>query len=148
MLLAGTTVNRIFTYKFVSRLPQWTKVDISGEEAPPAPYETMTHEMLDDRGAHESMFRQQFVSPAVLEANEAGAMPPAKFDRVGAENIDQILIWIEKGAKEENYNKRLDRNEPEPEPTPTPNPSPSSSPTPIDPDVSEYKNYPWSNFHF
>lgn len=73
-LFVGTTVNIIFTYKFLSRLPQWTKPDVTDEEEPPAPYETMTHEMLDDRGAHESMFRQTFVSPAVLEANEAGAL--------------------------------------------------------------------------
>ena len=73
-LFTGTAVNFIFTYKFLRRLPEWTKVDVEDEEAPPAPYETMTHEMLDDRGAHESMFRQTFVSPAVLEANEAGAL--------------------------------------------------------------------------
>ena len=74
MLSAGTTVNLIFTYKFLRRLPDWTKVDISGEEEPPAPYETMTHDMLDHRGAHETFLSQPFVSPAVLEANEAGAM--------------------------------------------------------------------------
>ena len=73
-LFTGTTVCFIFTYKFLKRLPEWTKVDVGGEEAPPAPYETMTHEMLDDRGAHEAMFHQTFVSPAVLEANEAGAL--------------------------------------------------------------------------
>lgn len=73
-LIVGTLVCFIFTYKFLRRLPEWTKVDVSGEEAPPAPYETMTHEMLDDRGAHEAMFHQTFVNPAVLEANEAGAL--------------------------------------------------------------------------
>jgi hypothetical protein len=74
MLFAGTAVNLIFTYKFLRRLPEWTKVDISGEEAPPAPYDTMTHDMLDHRGAHETFLSQPFVSPAVLEANEAGAL--------------------------------------------------------------------------
>lgn len=73
MLFTGTTVNLIFTYKFLSRVPEWTKVDISGEELPPQPSETMVHEMLDDRGAHE-VLNQPFVSPAVLEANEAGAL--------------------------------------------------------------------------
>ncbi|CAB9507164.1 expressed unknown protein [Seminavis robusta] len=73
-LFTGTIVNLIFTYKFLRRLPEWTKVDVADEEAPPAPYETMTHEMLDDRGAHETMMAQPFVSPAVLEANEAGAL--------------------------------------------------------------------------
>lgn len=73
-LFTGTIVNFIFTFKFLRKLPEWTKVDVSDEEAPPAPYETMTHEMLDDRGAHETMYAQPFVSPAVLEANEAGAL--------------------------------------------------------------------------
>jgi hypothetical protein len=72
--LTGTIVNLIFTYKFLSRLLEWTCVDVAGEEAPPAPYETMTHEMIDERGAHETMMAQPFVNPAVLEANEAGAL--------------------------------------------------------------------------
>lgn len=74
MLFAGTTVNFVFTYKFLRRLPEWTRVDITGEELPPAPYETMTHDMLDHRGAHETFMSQPFVSPAVLQANEAGAL--------------------------------------------------------------------------
>lgn len=73
-LFSGTIVCFVFTYKFLKRLPEWTRVDVSGEEEPPMPYDTMTHEMLDDRGAHETMFHQTFVSPAVLEANEAGAL--------------------------------------------------------------------------
>lgn len=73
-LFTGTIVCFIFTYKFLRRLPQWTKLDVADEEAPPEPYETMTHEMLDDRGAREAMFHQTFVNPAVLEANEAGAL--------------------------------------------------------------------------
>jgi hypothetical protein len=73
-LLAGTIVTFIFTYKFLTRLMEWTRVDVADEEAPPAPCETMTHEMIDERGAHETMMAQPFVNPAVLEANESGAL--------------------------------------------------------------------------
>ena len=73
-LFVGTIVNFIFTYKFLIRLLEWTRVDVAGEEAPPPPYETMTHELIDERGAHDTMMAQTFVSPAVLEANESGAL--------------------------------------------------------------------------
>jgi hypothetical protein len=73
-LFTGTIANFIFTYKFLSRLMEWTSVDVACEAAPPAPYETMTHEMLDERGAHDTMMAQPFVNPAVLEANESGAL--------------------------------------------------------------------------
>lgn len=72
-LVIGTTVNLIFTYKFMVRLPEWTKVNITGEDEPPAPEETLMHEMLDETGTCDR-FNQPFVSPAVLQANEAGAL--------------------------------------------------------------------------
>jgi hypothetical protein len=72
-LLGGTVLNLVFTYMYVRRLPQWTKLDRAGEEEPPAPEDTFVHEMLDGRGAHE-LFDQPFMSPAVLQANEAGAL--------------------------------------------------------------------------
>lgn len=72
-LVVGTCVNLIFTYKYVRRLPQWTKVDTSGEEEPVKPSETILHEMLTNSGVHETM-SSQLVSPAVLQANEAGSL--------------------------------------------------------------------------
>jgi len=70
-LIVGTVVNFVFTYYYVSRLPNWTKVDIAGEDEPPAPDETILHEM---QGAAGEQLIQSFVSPAVLQANEAGAL--------------------------------------------------------------------------
>jgi hypothetical protein len=72
-LVVGSIVNLIFTYKFLVRLPRWTKVNITGEDEPPAPEETMMHEMLDETGTRDRL-NQPFVSPAVLQANEAGAL--------------------------------------------------------------------------
>jgi hypothetical protein len=72
-LVVGSIVNLIFTYKFLVRLPKWTKVNLAGEEEPPAPSETLMHEMIDESGTHDT-FSQPFVSPAVLQANESGAL--------------------------------------------------------------------------
>jgi len=72
-LLGGTLLNFIFTFKYVRRLPQWTKLNTAGENQPPAPKDTFVHEMLDGSGVHE-LLHQPFVNPAVLEANEAGAL--------------------------------------------------------------------------
>jgi hypothetical protein len=73
-LVVGTTVNLIFTYKYIKRLPKWTKINVTDEEEPPlAPNETMVYEMLVESNVHETM-TSQFVSPAVLQANEAGQL--------------------------------------------------------------------------
>ena len=68
-LIVGTSLNLIFTYKFLKRLPKWTKIDTLGETEPPEPDETIISEMH----AHD-ILDQPFVSPAVLQANEAGAL--------------------------------------------------------------------------
>jgi hypothetical protein len=53
-------------------LPAWTHIDLTGEIEPPAPYETqMTLSNMISTG--ETLF-QPFVSPAVLQANETGAL--------------------------------------------------------------------------
>jgi hypothetical protein len=72
-LVVGTILNIVFTYMYIRRLPEWTKLDTAGEEEPPDPKNTFVHEMLDGTGAHE-MLDQPFMSPAVLQANEAGAL--------------------------------------------------------------------------
>jgi hypothetical protein len=77
-LVCGTILNVWFTIKYVVRIPEWTKPDLSGEEeAPPAPAHTIVHEMMDETGAHETI-RQPFISPAVLEASEAGVLVRVK----------------------------------------------------------------------
>jgi hypothetical protein len=76
-LIFGTILNFIITYKYVVRLPKWTKIDVaflSDEEPPPSPSHTIVHGMLiEEKGAHECL-NQTFTSPAVLQANEAGAL--------------------------------------------------------------------------
>jgi hypothetical protein len=72
-LVGGTILNLVFTYMYFRRLPQWTKLDTAGEDEPPHPDDTFVHEMLDGTGVHEIVF-QRFTSPAVLQANEAGAL--------------------------------------------------------------------------
>jgi len=89
-LLVGTCLNLIFTYKYIKRLPKWTKVDealFSGDtdEIPPSPNHTLVHEMMSvgsysserdrrDSGIPHEILHQTFTSPAVLQANEAGAL--------------------------------------------------------------------------
>lgn len=60
------------------RIPEWTKPDLTGEEEPPAPSDTIIHEMLQQTGGGYDTMRQQFVSSAVLEANEAGVLVRVK----------------------------------------------------------------------
>lgn len=73
-LVVGTLLNLIFTAKYIRRLPEWTKLNVTGEEAPPAPKDTFVYELLATTNAHEHFLDQPFVSPAVLQANEAGAL--------------------------------------------------------------------------
>ena len=72
-LIAGTVLNIIFTIQYIRRLPEWTGLDTLGEVEPPAPEDTFVHEMLGDTRTHE-LLEQPFVSPAVLQANEAGTL--------------------------------------------------------------------------
>lgn len=74
-LVGGTILNLIFTYKYVVRLPQWTMDIAEEEEELPAPSDTIVHEMMEETGAHETIFQAQpFVSPAVMEASESGVL--------------------------------------------------------------------------
>ena len=82
-LIIGTILNFIFTYKYIVRLPKWTtNVDIvfweTEGQPPSSPCHTIVHEMLtkENGGAavHECCFNQTFTNPAVLQANEAGAL--------------------------------------------------------------------------
>ena len=72
VLVTGTIVTLVIACKFLSKLPEWTHIDTEGEVEPPAPSETaMTSNNLLATG--ETMV-QPFVSPAILQANEAGAL--------------------------------------------------------------------------
>ena len=72
VLVGGTVVTLLVTAKFFYNLPSWTDISVDDEEEPPAPYETtMTLQNVIATG--ESLV-QPFVSPAVLQANETGAL--------------------------------------------------------------------------
>eukprot|EP00550_Attheya_septentrionalis_P002507 CAMPEP_0198283698 /NCGR_PEP_ID=MMETSP1449-20131203/3266_1 /TAXON_ID=420275 /ORGANISM="Attheya septentrionalis, Strain CCMP2084" /LENGTH=783 /DNA_ID=CAMNT_0043980431 /DNA_START=152 /DNA_END=2503 /DNA_ORIENTATION=- len=70
LLLGGTALNIIFTVKYFAYLPKWTKVDVTDEEEPPMPSETIVQSAL----YVEETISQSFVSPALLQANETGRL--------------------------------------------------------------------------
>ena len=76
VLAGGTIVTLWIGVLFLSRLPEWTHIDTEGEIEPPAPYETaMTSSNLITTG---ETLVQPFVSPAILQANETGALVLAR----------------------------------------------------------------------
>jgi hypothetical protein len=79
-LVAGTALNLFFTAKYVRKLRKWTKVDSDeeNEEQLADPAETMMHEMLLESNVHETMSNHTLVSPALLQANEAGSLVRVK----------------------------------------------------------------------
>lgn len=76
VLISGTIATLWITMKFLYSLPRWTNLDLTGEEEPPAPNDTIIA-MRDMVTTGESM-QQPFVSPAVLQANETGALVLAR----------------------------------------------------------------------
>eukprot|EP00934_Nitzschia_sp_Nitz4_P007007 Nitzschia sp. Nitz4//scaffold321_size20361//17423//20242//NITZ4_008689-RA/size20361-augustus-gene-0.1-mRNA-1//-1//CDS//3329547793//6997//frame0 len=90
-LIVGTGMNLVFSYLYVTKLPEWTQVwnhdkddnddqdndtlSLDLSEIPPPPHQTIVYGMLHDGngGAHE-ILHQPFTSPAVLQANEAGTL--------------------------------------------------------------------------
>jgi hypothetical protein len=76
-LVIGTVLNLVFTRKYVRRLPEWTKVHEAPdplEEAPPEPDHTEVHSLWWSKDNNYERLKQPFTSPAVLQANEAGAL--------------------------------------------------------------------------
>lgn len=72
VLIGGSAATCWITAKFLYCLPSWTHIDVADEEEPPAPFETsMTLNNIITTG---ETLRQPFVSPAVLQANETGAL--------------------------------------------------------------------------
>ena len=72
VLVSGTLATIYVTAKFMYHLPSWTQIDVADEEEPPAPNETaLTLQHMVTTG---ETLQQPFVSPAVLQANETGAL--------------------------------------------------------------------------
>lgn len=72
VLIGGTSVTLWITAKFFYYLPSWINIETHDETEPPAPFETtMTLQNVIATG--ESLV-QPFISPAVLQANETGAL--------------------------------------------------------------------------
>ncbi|CAB9509282.1 expressed unknown protein [Seminavis robusta] len=72
VLVSGTILTIWISMQFFWNLPGWTNLNVDQDEEPPAPYETtMTLQNVIATG--ESLV-QPFVSPAVLQANETGAL--------------------------------------------------------------------------
>ena len=72
VLISGSVATLWITFKFIFNLPTWTNISVEGEEEPPAPYETSIS--LQNVIATGESLVQPFVSPAVLQANETGAL--------------------------------------------------------------------------
>jgi len=71
-LAAGTILTLTISLMFMYHLPKWTHFHVEDEVEPPAPNETaMT---LSNMIATGDIMVQPFVSPAVLQANETGAL--------------------------------------------------------------------------
>lgn len=70
ILVSGSITTIIISVKFFYMLPCWTKVDVENEVEPPAPNQTIMSEVI----LAGQTLRQNFVSPAVLQANEAGVL--------------------------------------------------------------------------
>ena len=71
-LVIGTVVCFVFSIKFFRRLPQWTQIQVEGpDKEPPAPNETHISDVVSigERWRH-----QNYVSPAILQANETGGI--------------------------------------------------------------------------
>lgn len=72
VLIGGTIATFWITTKYLLSLPKWTNLDLSDEEEPPGPSETIL-QLRHALTTGETM-KQVFVSPAVLQANETGAL--------------------------------------------------------------------------
>ena len=63
----------IMTNEFVRHLPGWCQLDVEDDETPPEPEKSIVSQLLQRGDAGDSM-HQSFVSAAVLQANESGAL--------------------------------------------------------------------------
>jgi len=72
-LICGTLLVFVMTWKFCVHLPNWCHLNVEHDELPPEPEHTLVTKLLQDGSAGDSM-KQNFVSAAVLQANESGAL--------------------------------------------------------------------------
>ena len=72
-LISGTVLIVIMTWKFFIFLPKWCQIDVEDDEIPPEPEETIVTRLLQ-KGEARDEINQDFVSAAVLQANESGAL--------------------------------------------------------------------------
>merc|ERR1712232_1103782 len=103
VLFCGTIATFVITAKFVAHLPEWVFIDVGDEEEPPAPNETMISELIP---TGDSM-KQRFVSPAVLQANETGALVRVgrgryvRTRKLTALGFEPIMNWLEMSRERE-----------------------------------------------
>ena len=104
VLMGGTIATFWICGKFIYKLPEWTSPDLSDEEEPPAPYETLLSRQ--DMVTAGDALAQPFVSPAILQANETGALILARSARdgtlryvrtrrIGALGFEPTMNWSE-----------------------------------------------------
>ena len=70
VLITGTLTTMIITTLYLYHLPRWTRPDVTFEQEPPAPNQTLMSDVLCSGDA----IRQPFISPTVLQANETGVL--------------------------------------------------------------------------
>eukprot|EP00557_Chaetoceros_sp_GSL56_P012176 CAMPEP_0176484188 /NCGR_PEP_ID=MMETSP0200_2-20121128/4321_1 /TAXON_ID=947934 /ORGANISM="Chaetoceros sp., Strain GSL56" /LENGTH=1370 /DNA_ID=CAMNT_0017880645 /DNA_START=72 /DNA_END=4187 /DNA_ORIENTATION=- len=117
VLIAGTILTVVITIKFFYRLPGWTRVNLEGENEPPAPNETLMSEVVRVG----ETWRQNYVSPVVLQANEAGALVQVRKNgrtkyvrtrRVTALGFEPIMDMIDFTNEREALLEWVERNPP------------------------------------
>jgi hypothetical protein len=72
-LTSGTVLVVILTWRFAACLPTWCQIDVDDDEIPPEPEECLLTKLLEKGDAKDEM-TQDYVSAAVLQANESGAL--------------------------------------------------------------------------
>eukprot|EP00804_Cyclotella_cryptica_P014102 CCRYP_005559-RC/>CCRYP_005559-RC protein AED:0.33 eAED:0.33 QI:0/0.66/0.57/1/0.83/0.85/7/1098/978 len=72
-LISGSILVVILTWRFFEYLPYWCQIDVDDDEIPPEPEETILTKLLEKGDAKDEM-NQDYVSAAVLQANESGAL--------------------------------------------------------------------------
>jgi hypothetical protein len=104
VLIGGTVATFWICGKFLYHLPEWTAPDLMDEEEPPAPYDTLLSQKdMVTVGDH---LTQPFVSPAIIQANETGALVMARnlrdgsihyvrTRRIGALGFEPTMNWNE-----------------------------------------------------
>uniref|UniRef100_A0A6U6DSM2 Uncharacterized protein n=1 Tax=Odontella aurita TaxID=265563 RepID=A0A6U6DSM2_9STRA len=120
VLLGGTIATIVITARFFKSVPSWTLVDVEEEEEPPAPRDTLLV-AADGILAGDTM-RQNYVSPAVLQANETGVLVALPRDhghvryvrtrKVTALGFDPIMSLLELDIERETLLEEVAKNPP------------------------------------